>query len=100
MSSVQRGSRWAGAAANVRAQLLRSAAPPCQPPPPHLCHPPAHPPTQHCYPARAALLQGHIWRQGFLRGELKGELFRDVPDALAEWRRLGIKTYIYSSGSR
>jgi hypothetical protein len=25
---------------------------------------------------------------------------RDVPDALVEWRNAGIKTYIYSSGSR
>lgn len=45
-------------------------------------------------------LQGHIWAGGFARGELKGELFRDVPDALAQWRSACIKTYIYSSGSR
>lgn len=32
--------------------------------------------------------------------QLKAELFRDVPDALVEWRSAGIKTYIYSSGSR
>ncbi len=49
---------------------------------------------------RLLATQGHIWREGFLSGQLKGELYRDVPDALAEWRRLGIKTYIYSSGSR
>ena len=45
-------------------------------------------------------LQGHIWREGFASGELRAELFRDVPDALARWRNQGIKTYIYSSGSR
>lgn len=45
-------------------------------------------------------LQGHIWAGGFERGELKGELYADVPDALAQWRAAGIKTYIYSSGSR
>lgn len=45
-------------------------------------------------------LQGHIWRGGFARGEMRAELFRDVPDALGEWRNAGIKTYIYSSGSR
>ncbi len=28
------------------------------------------------------------------------QLFRDVPDALAEWRNAGVKTYVYSSGSR
>jgi len=45
-------------------------------------------------------LQGHIWREGFASGQLRAELFRDVPDALATWRSQGIKTYIYSSGSR
>jgi methylthioribulose 1-phosphate dehydratase/enolase-phosphatase E1 len=46
-------------------------------------------------------LQGRVWRGGFERGDLVAQLFRDVPDALAEWRdSLGIKTYIYSSGSR
>jgi len=45
-------------------------------------------------------LQGHIWREGFASGKLVAQLFRDVPDALAEWRNAGIKTYIYSSGSR
>lgn len=28
------------------------------------------------------------------------QLFRDVPDALAEWRNAGVKAYVYSSGSR
>jgi hypothetical protein len=45
-------------------------------------------------------LQGHIWRAGFTRGALTAELFRDVPDALQAWRQQGLKTYIYSSGSR
>ncbi|KAJ9512513.1 hypothetical protein QJQ45_018986 [Haematococcus lacustris] len=31
---------------------------------------------------------------------MRAELYRDVPDALVEWRSLGLKTYIYSSGSR
>jgi methylthioribulose 1-phosphate dehydratase/enolase-phosphatase E1 len=31
---------------------------------------------------------------------MRAELYRDVPDALVEWRSSGIKTYIYSSGSR
>ena len=44
--------------------------------------------------------QGHIWREGFASGTIKAALFRDVPDALVGWRSLGIKTYIYSSGSR
>ncbi|CAL8467184.1 g6720 [Coccomyxa elongata] len=45
-------------------------------------------------------LQGHIWRAGFQQGAIKAELFRDVPDSLVRWRNSGIKTYIYSSGSR
>lgn len=45
-------------------------------------------------------LQGHIWRGGYLRGELKGQVYPDVPQALAEWTSAGSKVYIYSSGSR
>lgn len=45
-------------------------------------------------------LQGHIWHQGFASGALRGELYGDVPGALEAWRRAGVKTYIYSSGSR
>lgn len=45
-------------------------------------------------------LQGHVWRAGFRSGKMVAQLFRDVPDALVEWRNSGIKTYIYSSGSR
>ena len=45
-------------------------------------------------------VQGHIWRAGFRQGAIKAELFRDVPDSLVSWRDTGIKTYIYSSGSR
>ncbi|CAN6483566.1 unnamed protein product [Victoria cruziana] len=45
-------------------------------------------------------LQGHIWRTGFENNELKGEFFEDVPNVLAKWHAMGIKIYIYSSGSR
>ncbi|KAE9590695.1 putative 2-hydroxy-3-keto-5-methylthiopentenyl-1-phosphate phosphatase [Lupinus albus] len=38
-------------------------------------------------------LQGHIWK-------LEGIVFDDVPEALEKWHALGIKVYIYSSGSR
>ena len=57
-------------------------------------------------PVRSALMgkmtlpQGHIWAGGFAKGELRSQLFADVPDALTVWRDLGIRTYIYSSGSR
>ncbi|KAI4322955.1 hypothetical protein L6164_022600 [Bauhinia variegata] len=45
-------------------------------------------------------LQGHIWRTGFENNELEGAVFDDVPEALEKWSALGIKVYIYSSGSR
>ena len=45
-------------------------------------------------------VQGHIWREGFSSSSIKAELFGDVPDALVQWSSMGIKSYIYSSGSR
>ncbi|XP_030511899.1 probable bifunctional methylthioribulose-1-phosphate dehydratase/enolase-phosphatase E1 isoform X1 [Rhodamnia argentea] len=45
-------------------------------------------------------LQGHIWQTGFENNELEGVVFEDVPKALTNWNSLGIKVYIYSSGSR
>ncbi|XP_015887391.2 probable bifunctional methylthioribulose-1-phosphate dehydratase/enolase-phosphatase E1 isoform X1 [Ziziphus jujuba] len=45
-------------------------------------------------------LQGHIWRTGYENNELEGVVFEDVPEALERWHNLGIKVYIYSSGSR
>ncbi|TYH92360.1 hypothetical protein ES332_A13G177000v1 [Gossypium tomentosum] len=45
-------------------------------------------------------LQGHIWRTGFKSNELEGVVFDDVLEALEKWHALGIKVYIYSSGSR
>jgi enolase-phosphatase E1 len=43
-------------------------------------------------------LQGKIWKSGFERGELKGTLFEDVPDAFKRWSAIG-RVAIYSSGS-
>ncbi|CAH9115679.1 unnamed protein product [Cuscuta europaea] len=45
-------------------------------------------------------LQGHIWRTGFQNNELEAIVYDDVPEALEKWNALGIKVYIYSSGSR
>ena len=45
-------------------------------------------------------LQGIVWQQGFESGQLKGQLYPDVVDALGSWHSRGIKTYIFSSGSR
>jgi enolase-phosphatase E1 len=44
-------------------------------------------------------LQGKIWQEGFTRGELHGEVFADVPPALARWRNEGRDVRIFSSGS-
>jgi methylthioribulose 1-phosphate dehydratase/enolase-phosphatase E1 len=45
-------------------------------------------------------LQGDIWTGGFASGELVSDLFPDVPPALERWATAGLKTYVFSSGSR
>jgi enolase-phosphatase E1 len=44
-------------------------------------------------------LQGKIWAQGYQIGDLRGEVYPDVPPALDRWRRQGIEIAIFSSGS-
>ena len=44
-------------------------------------------------------LQGLIWEAGYRGGDLVGEVFADVPVALARWRALRIDAGIFSSGS-
>jgi len=44
-------------------------------------------------------LQGKIWKQGYLDGTLKAELFVDVAPALERWHRAGLNISIFSSGS-
>lgn len=44
-------------------------------------------------------LQGRVWQAGYARGELRGEVFPDVPGAFERWRREGRDVRIYSSGS-
>ena len=44
-------------------------------------------------------LQGKIWKQGYIDGTLKAELFADVAPALERWRHAGLKISIFSSGS-
>ena len=44
-------------------------------------------------------LQGKIWQEGYERGELQGEVYEDVPRAMARWREQGKEIAIYSSGS-
>jgi enolase-phosphatase E1 len=44
-------------------------------------------------------LQGLIWERGYQAGELRGQVFPDVPPAIHGWRAAGIDVAIYSSGS-
>ena len=44
-------------------------------------------------------LQGRIWQEGYRKGELRGEVFPDVPVALERWNQEGRDVRIYSSGS-
>ncbi|HEY8224046.1 MAG TPA: acireductone synthase [Pyrinomonadaceae bacterium] len=44
-------------------------------------------------------LQGKIWKQGYVDGTLKAELYADVAPALERWQRAGLKINIFSSGS-
>ena len=44
-------------------------------------------------------LQGKIWKEGYIDGTLKAELFAEVAPALERWRHAGLKISIFSSGS-
>jgi enolase-phosphatase E1 len=44
-------------------------------------------------------LQGKIWQEGYLSGELRGQVYSDVPLAFARWSRQGRDICIFSSGS-
>jgi len=44
-------------------------------------------------------LQGHIWKQGYERGDFTGHLYSDAADRLRRWSVMGIALYVYSSGS-
>jgi enolase-phosphatase E1 len=44
-------------------------------------------------------LQGKIWQQGYASGELKGQVYPEVPAAFERWKRKGKIIGIYSSGS-
>ncbi|XP_015591169.1 enolase-phosphatase E1 isoform X1 [Cephus cinctus] len=45
-------------------------------------------------------LQGHMWREAYNSGSVKGHVYEDVPKALESWTAdTGRKVYVYSSGS-
>jgi enolase-phosphatase E1 len=45
------------------------------------------------------LLQGLIWDEGYVRGEIQGHVYPDVPPVLAAWRAAGRRLRVFSSGS-
>lgn len=45
------------------------------------------------------MLQGIIWDEGYKSGELRSQVFDDVPIAFKAWRQSGIRLRIFSSGS-
>lgn len=44
-------------------------------------------------------LQGKIWREGYMNGTLKAEVFNDVRPAFERWQKAGLRISIFSSGS-
>lgn len=50
-----------------------------------------------CSPLKS--LQGKIWREGYAKGELHGEVFPDALAAMIRWTRQGKRIAIFSSGS-
>jgi enolase-phosphatase E1 len=44
-------------------------------------------------------IQGRIWATGYQMGQLKGEVFPDVPSALRTWSHEHVDVRIFSSGS-
>jgi enolase-phosphatase E1 len=45
------------------------------------------------------LLQGKIWAEGYMSGELRSRVFDDVPSAFKRWQQRGKMIAIFSSGS-
>jgi enolase-phosphatase E1 len=50
------------------------------------------------HPALKAL-QGHIWQEGYEKGEVVAHVYNDVPAALKKWQEQGHTIGVYSSGS-
>jgi enolase-phosphatase E1 len=44
-------------------------------------------------------LQGKIWAEGYEQGQLRGQVYDDVPPALRRWTAAGRRVAIFSSGS-
>ncbi|MEO7325711.1 MAG: acireductone synthase [Dokdonella sp.] len=44
-------------------------------------------------------LQGMIWQDGYTSGEFRAHIYPDAANQLREWQAIGMKLYVYSSGS-
>lgn len=44
-------------------------------------------------------IQGQIWEEGYVEGEIQGVVYPDVLEAMKRWRDEGLRIAIYSSGS-
>src|SRR5690606_20918861 len=44
-------------------------------------------------------LQGLLWREGYLRGELQADMYPDAVAGLRRWHAAGHRLAVYSSGS-
>jgi enolase-phosphatase E1 len=44
-------------------------------------------------------LQGKIWQEGYINGQLRSTVFPDVRPAMERWQNAGINVSIFSSGS-
>ncbi|MFW7378048.1 MAG: acireductone synthase [Oligoflexus sp.] len=45
------------------------------------------------------LIQGHIWKSGYMDGDFQGHVYDDVRPMLEKWRESGYHLGVYSSGS-
>lgn len=45
------------------------------------------------------MLQGILWEDGYRKGELQGQVWPDVAEALRLWKERGIRARVFSSGS-
>ena len=44
-------------------------------------------------------LQGILWQNGYVSGEIKGHVYSDVKENLEKWKEKGIELGVFSSGS-
>lgn len=44
-------------------------------------------------------LQGILWKDAYVSGEIKGHVYPDVPQALGDWKEQNIRMAVFSSGS-